>query len=105
MAKNKKWSSSAKFEIVLQAIKGEITLNEVCERYKVAPSQVHAWKKHFLEQGQAVFENKQKNASTKALADHESKKSLLYEKIGQLTVERDYLKKSWDKFQGNDGES
>lgn len=105
MAKNKKWSSAAKFEIVLQAFKGECTLNEICERYKVAPSQVHAWKKQFLEQGQEVFEKKHKKSATKAASDQEHKQKQLYEKIGQLTVERDFLKKSWDKFQGNDDES
>ena len=45
MAKNKKWSAAAKFEIVLQVLKGESTLNEICKRYQVAPSQVHSWKK------------------------------------------------------------
>lgn len=40
MAKNKKWSSSAKFEIALQAIKNETTLNEICKKYEVSPSQV-----------------------------------------------------------------
>ena len=42
MAKNKKWSSAAKFEIALQAIKNDIPLNEICKKYEVSPSQVHA---------------------------------------------------------------
>jgi len=105
MAKNKKWSSAAKFEIVLKAIKGETTLNEICERYQVAPSQVHAWKKQFLEQGQSVFDKSQKASSNKTVEKQKHKESQLYEKIGQLTVERDFLKKSWNKFQENDDES
>jgi len=105
MAKNKKWSSAAKFEIVLKAIKGETTLNEICERYQVAPSQVHAWKKHFLEQGETLFEKKQKKSPAKTVAEQERKQSKLYEKIGQLTIERDFLKKSWEKFQGSDDEN
>ena len=48
MSKNKKWSSAAKFEIALQALKNETTLNEICKRYDVSPSQVHAWKKQLL---------------------------------------------------------
>ena len=55
MSKNKKWSSAAKFEIALEAIKGEITLNELCKKYDVAPSQVHAWKKQLLEQIKATI--------------------------------------------------
>lgn len=101
----KKWSPSAKFEIALLAIKGETTLNEICTRYQVAPSQVHAWKKQLLEQGADLFaKNSNKAAETTAL-ELERKQGKLYEKIGQLTVERDFLKKSWNKFQGNDDEN
>lgn len=42
MAKNKKWSAVAKFEIVPQALKADCTLNEICTRYQVAPSRLHA---------------------------------------------------------------
>jgi transposase len=100
MAQKKKWSASAKFEIALLAIKGETTLNEICKRYAVAPSQVHAWKKQLLKQGANLFVNNDK-AVEAAANELERKQSELYEKIGQLTVERDFLKKSWSKFQGN----
>jgi transposase len=99
----KKWSASAKFEIALLAIKGESTLNEICTRYQVSPSQVHAWKKQLLDQGSEVFAKSNKAAET-AAHELERKQGKLYEKIGQLTVERDFLKKSWGKFQGNNDE-
>ena len=100
MAKNKKWSAAAKFEIVLQALKNDCTINELCTRHQVAPSQVHAWKKRFLEQGKAVFDNQCDKEVNKAEVEYELKQSQLYETIGQLTVERNFLKKSWEKFQG-----
>lgn len=100
----KKWSPAAKFEIALLAIKGETTLNEICTRYQVAPCQVHAWKKQLLEQGADLFAKNNKTAESNA-NELERKQSKLYEKIGQLTVERDFLKKSWGKFQGNDDEN
>ena len=103
MAKNKKWSSAAKFEIALQAIKGEITLNELCKKYEVSPSQVHAWKKQLLEQGAHLFNKVDKSA--KIVVEHEQTQRVLFEKIGQLTVERDFLKKCWSKLQGNNGDS
>ncbi len=105
MGTNKKWSSAAKFEIVLQTIKGESTLNEICRRYKVAPSQVHAWKKQWLETGKEIFDKKSDKTTLKTTAELERQQSKLYETIGQLTVERDFLKKSWEKFQGNGGEN
>jgi len=105
MAKNKKWSAGAKFEIVLQVLKGESTLNEICTRYQVGPSQVHTWKKHFLEQGKDIFDKKRDKKVAKTVAEHEHKQSKLYETIGQLTIERDFLKKSWNKFHGNNDEN
>ena len=100
MARNKKWSPSAKFEIALLAIKGETTLNEICKRYEVAPSQVHAWKKQLIEQGAQLFAKGDKAAEA-ASADLERTQKHLYEKIGKLTVERDFLKKSWEKLPGS----
>lgn len=104
MSQRKKWSAAVKFEIVLLVLKGEQTLNDICKRYGVAPSQVHVWKKQFLEQGASVFAKGDKVAGA-AVSDLEHKQSKLYEKIGQLTVERDFLKKSWGKLPGNGDES
>lgn len=96
MAQKKKWSAAAKFEIALLAIKGETTIHDICTRYQVAPCQVHAWKKQVLEQGAELFAKGDKARVTQA-AELEDKQRQLYEKIGKLTVERDFLKKSWDK--------
>lgn len=102
MGKHKSWSAALKFEIALQAIKGEVTLSEICKRHQVAPSQVHAWKKQLLEQGANVFSKNDK--ATKAVVEQERVQSKLYEKIGQLTVERDFLKKAWGKIHGSNDE-
>ena len=61
MSKKKKWSVAVKFEIALLAVKGEVTLNEICKRYEVAPSQIHSWKKQLLEQGAQVFSKAEKS--------------------------------------------
>lgn len=102
MSKKKKWSAAVKFEIALLAVKGDMTLNEICKRYEVAPSQVHSWKKQLLEQGAQVFNKTDKSIAV--LAEHERSQQVLYEKIGQLTMERDFLKKAWGKLrQSSDG--
>jgi transposase len=100
MSQKKKWSALNKFEIALLAIKNEMTINEICKRYQVAPSLVHQWKKQLLEQGSNVFATNDKLAEA-VTRELEEKQSKLYEKIGELTVERDFLKKVWDKFQGS----
>lgn len=100
MSKQKKWSSAKKFEIALLAIKNETTINDICKKYEVAPSQVYEWKKQLLEQGANLFEknDKSKKATQTAIADAEKKQAMLFEKIGKLTVERDFLKKSASSF-------
>lgn len=100
----KKWSPSQKFEIALLAIKGETTLNEICTRYAVSPTQVHAWKKQLIDQGSQLFEKNNKT-KTETTEKTEREQSKLYEKIGQLTVERDFLKKVWGKFHGSNDEN
>ena len=55
--------------------------------------------------GQEIFDKKQAKAVTQSLAEHEHKQSKLYETIGQLAVERDFLKKSWEKFQGSNDDN
>ncbi len=98
--KNKKWSSKVKFNIAIEVIKSVMTLNELCNKYQVSPSQAQSWKKELLTLGQRVFEKEDK-AFRDQLSAHEKLEKELYEKIGQLTVEHEFLKKSWEKFQGN----
>jgi len=58
---------------------------------------VHEWKKKLLEQGESLFVKNDKAAQA-AAADVEKKQNKLFEKIGELTIERDFLKKSLDKL-------
>lgn len=96
MSKNK-WSATEKFKIALLAIKGDETIEAICQKHHVAASQVYAWKKQLMEQGAELFGKAPKLIDTTEL---DKKASKLYEKIGQLTVERDFLKKAWSKIHG-----
>lgn len=97
MSQKRKWSASEKFKIALLAIKNETTINDICKQYDVAPCQVYEWKKQLLEHGQNLFIKNDK-ATQVAAADAEKKQNKLFEKIGELTIERDFLKKSLDKL-------
>ena len=97
MSQRKKWTGAAKFEIVLQVLKGEKTLHDVCRQYEVAPSQVHSWRKEFLEKGSLIFGKSDK--ADCAYEEMAQQQKVLYEMIGQLTMERDFLKKAWGKYQ------
>ena len=52
---------------------------------------MHAWKKKLLEEGTQLFNKTEK--TSKLIAEREEKQRVLYETVGQLTIERDYLKK------------
>lgn len=90
--KRRKFSSSFKAQVALEAIKGKETLGELSERFEVHAQQISSWKQEFLEKSASVFERGSKD--DKEAVDVEK----LYAKIGQLEMERDFLKKVQDKF-------
>jgi transposase len=86
----KKHSSNFKAQVALEAIRGEITIAEISQKHNVHPSQIQAWKAEALANMASIFE---KGMISKASDD----KGLiaLERKVGQLTIENDYLKKSY----------
>jgi transposase len=105
MGKQKKWSASQKFEIALLALKNETTINDICRKYEVAPCQVYDWKKQLLENGAHLFEKKESSTKKTEIVELERKQEKLFEKIGELSVERDFLKKSLRKFRPDQDEN
>jgi transposase len=78
-------------------MRGDTPLSELCNKYNVAPSQVHAWKRLLLDQGSKIFDKS--NKEFKAAEAQAKEQQALYAKIGTLTVERDFLKVCWSKLQ------
>ena len=83
----RRFSAEFKAKVALAAIKEDATVAVLSSRFGVHASQIHAWKKAALEGLAGLFEPG-KGTPDKA---EEAKVSGLYEKIGQLTVERDFL--------------
>ena len=86
----KRYSSTFKAKVALEAIKGADTVSAICSRYSIHPTQVNRWKDKALESMAAGFNNK-------AGAEQKKKDELieeLYKQIGQLKVEQDWLKKN-----------
>lgn len=92
MSKRKNHSPELKFKVAITAIKGEKTVAQISQQYNVAPSMVHKWKKQLLDTGTNLYANAP--VASQNHGAHEQEKSELYAKIGQLTIERDFLKKS-----------
>ena len=88
----KKHAAGFKAKVALEAVREEGTVAELSSRLGVHASQIHAWKKTLLDGVSSLFERGQAGTSVGA-AEDEAKLALLYEKIGQLTVERDFFRK------------
>ncbi len=84
----KKFSSEFKAKVAIEAIKEQKTIADLALQYEIHPTQIQQWKKQFIENSQLVFEDKR--AVSDKDADHESK---LYEQIGKLQVQNEWLKK------------
>jgi len=93
--KRKKYSSQFKFKVALEAVKGQQTLNEIASQHSVHPNQVSSWKKQLLEEGEAVFGQD----AVRQLKDQESREAELYEQIGRLKMELEWLKKKAAPFE------
>src|SRR5215831_1857955 len=92
MGSRQRWRFSAemKARIALEAIKGQKTIQEIALHYGVHPSQVANWKRQAIQGVPTLFADRRSQPDT----SDEALKSELYQQIGQLQVELDWLKKS-----------
>ncbi len=85
----KKFTPAFKAKVALEALKGQKTIAELARIYEVHPNQIGQWKKKLLEEVPGVF-NGRRDREAKDQAELVEE---LYKQIGQLKVERDWLKK------------
>lgn len=90
----KTYSTEFKVKVVLEALKGQRTINELCSHYGVHSNQVSQWKKQAVESLPDVFSARR----VRVTEEDEALKARLYQQIGQLQVELDWLKKKAGVF-------
>lgn len=90
----KRHSADFKAKVALEAIKGQKTINEIAAKYQVHPNLVTQWKKLVLESLPQIFSDPTRRPDRQ----REELEANLYQQIGQLKVELDWLKKKAGLF-------
>jgi putative transposase len=91
--KRKQYQADFKFKVALEATKGLKTINQLASEYELHPNQISQWKRQLLAEGPTLFGNgsvKQQRQAVQAEAE-------LYEQIGRLKMELEWLKKSTNR--------
>lgn len=95
----RKHDASFKARVALEAIRNDITIAEISNKYSIGPTQVKDWKAVLIAQSETIFSKEGK----RIIQDHSEQLAIMERKIGQLTIENDFLKKNLLKFPGKIG--
>ena len=93
MAKRKQHTAAFKAQVALAALKGDRTINGVAAQFGVHPTLIHDWKKKLLAGAAAVFEG-----GAKAAPAADGQQAELFEQIGRLKMELEWVKKKAAAF-------
>ena len=99
------FSSKFKSDIVLEVLKGEKDLNTIAVENNIQPNLLRNWKKEFLEKAAVVFDDTREENLKEKLAEERKEKAAYAKKVGQLTMQVDWLKKKSEEMLGPDYES
>lgn len=88
----KKFEPGFKAKVALEALREDATVTDLAKRHGVHPNQIYAWKKQVLDNVASLF-SRGGSMMGEGEEEREREAAKLYAKIGQLTVERDFLAK------------
>lgn len=95
--KRRNWTPEEKATIVLEILREDSTLAEISKKYDMAQPVLSRWKADFIANMSTVFDKKGEEIE-KVKQEYEAEKEQLVKKIGELTLDVDFLKKSTNRF-------
>ena len=87
------FSAKFKSDLVLEVLKGEKELNVIATENGIQPNLLRNWKKEFLEKASVVFDDSREENIKEKLSEERKGKAAYARKVGQLTMQVDWLKK------------
>lgn len=99
------FSSKFKSDLVLEVLKGEKDLNSIAVENDIQPNLLRNWKREFLEKASVVFDDTREDNLREKLSEERKEKEAYARKVGQLTMQVDWLKKKSEEMLGPDYES
>ena len=94
------FSAKFKSDLVIEAIKGEKTINELAAENNIQPNLLRNWKNEFLQNASVVFDEKRDENIRQKLEEERAEKAAYAKKVGQLTMQVDWLKKKSEEICG-----
>jgi putative transposase len=93
--KRRRFNAEYKFRVALEAAKGQQTIGELASKHQLHPNQISQWKRQLLEEGTEVFTTRNGKSEQQS---QEAIQAELYEQIGRLKMELEWLKKKAAQF-------
>ena len=101
MRKRREYTPEYKAKIVLEVLKEEKTISEIASREGIHTNQIGNWKREFLENAPRVFaQSRNEKEATKQVEEMKETERDYQAKVGQLTLEVDWLKKKHEQVYG-----
>ena len=99
------FSAKFKSDLVIELLKGEKDLNTLATENNIQPNLLRKWKNEFLDNASVVFDDKREENLREKLSEERKEKAAYAKKVGQLTMQVDWLKKKSEETFGPDYET
>ena len=99
------FSAKLKSDLVLELLKGEKELNTIASENQIQPNLLRNWKKEFIEKASVVFDDSREENLKEKLTMERKEKAAYEKKVGQLTMQVDWLKKKSEELFGSEYEN